>query len=224
LSSLRDAVPHWTESPSGIVTGRFDDGIGYILFPQCRDEQASDFDEAMETLKDTKALILDVRCNQGGSDKASKQVAGWFVAWPAVYTRERTRKDGKWTGPFDWVVRPREDGRTYTKPVVVLIGPRNMSSAEAFICMMRYGSRARLIGATTRGSSGNPLPHDLGNGVTVYLPSWETQNPDGSLREGHGIAPDIRVETDPDDLKNSDPVLDAALKSLRGGDDRGKSH
>jgi len=34
--------------------------------------------------------------------------------------------------------------------------------------------------------------------------------------EGHGVQPDIVVQTNPDQLANADPVLDAARKYIRG--------
>jgi C-terminal processing protease CtpA/Prc len=60
------------------------------------------------------------------------------------------------------------------------------------------------------------VPHDLGNGVTVYLSSWEDQLPDGTVLEGRGVKPDIIVKTKTDQLENADPVLEAARKYLRG--------
>lgn len=58
-------------------------------------------------------------------------------------------------------------------------GPKVVSSAEPFVLMMQFGAKATLIGEPTRGSSGRPVPHDLGNGVTVSLSSWEDQFPNG---------------------------------------------
>ena len=60
---------------------------------------------------------------------------------------------------------------------------------------LRVGAIA--LGSATKGSSGNPRPHDLGNGVTVFLSVWEDQLPDGSVLEGKGVTPDIEVEQDP---------------------------
>jgi C-terminal processing protease CtpA/Prc len=81
--------------------------------------------------------------------------------------------------------------------------------------MMQKVPGAKLIGQRSQGSSGNPKPHDLGNGVTVYVPSWRDLNVDGTDLEGVGIAPDIEVKTSPADFTNGDPVLEAGLKYLR---------
>ena len=102
----------------------------------------------------------------------------------------------------------------------MLIGPKVGSSAESFVLMMKHGAKARLIGDVTKGSSGRPIEHQLGNGVTVYLPSWEDELPDGTALEGRGVRPDTIVKTKPADFEKADPVLEAALKYLRGKDAR----
>ena len=216
IDVLQQKVPGWKEHPSGIITGRFDDGVGYILFSDCTKQQADGFDAAMDALKDTKALVLDARFNGGGDELAARQVAGRFVTQPTVYSKNRIREGGKWAGPFDRTVALPANQKPYGKPVAVLIGPKVGSSAESFVLMMKHGGKAKLFGEPTKGSSGRPMPHQLGNGVTVYLSSWEDQLPDGTTFEGKGVKPDTVVKATPQDLAKSDPVLDAALKYLRG--------
>lgn len=143
-------------------------------------------------------------------------MAGRFIEKPTVYSKNRIREGGEWKGPFDRVVEPRKDAERYSKPVAVLIGPKVGSSAESFVLMMKHGAKARLIGDVTKGSSGRPMPHQLGNGVTVYLSSWEDQLPDGTLLEGRGVRPDTVIKTNLKQLTTSDPVLEAAVKYLRG--------
>jgi len=96
------------------------------------------------------------------------------------------------------------------------MGPVCMSSNEAFLLMMRQAPESRLIGLPSQGSSGNPRRHDLGNGVTVSLPSWIAMTADGRAFEGVGLAPDAVVETRREDFERADPVLDEALAWLRG--------
>lgn len=94
------------------------------------------------------------------------------------------------------------------------MGPGNMSSCESFLLMMRQAG-ATLVGEKSYGASGNPKPHDLGNGVTVYLSSWNDMLPDGTPLEGRGVAPDVTVKATPAELEKGDSILDAALKILR---------
>ena len=216
FESLKKAVPNLAEHPSGLITGRFDDGIGYIAFTQCTNQQADAFDAALEQLKEAKALVLDARFNGGGDELAARRVAGRFVEEATIYSKNRIREGGQWKGPFNRVVEPRKDAPRFDKPVAVLIGPKVGSSAESFVLMMKHGGKARLVGDATKGSSGRPMAHELGNGVTVYLSSWEDQLPDGTVLEGRGVRPDTVIKATPRELQNSDTVVEAALKFLRG--------
>jgi C-terminal processing protease CtpA/Prc len=71
------------------------------------------------------------------------------------------------------------------------------------------------VGVKTWGSSGIPKPHALSNGVTVLVPSWEDQLPDGTILEGRGIEPDVPVKVQPGDLERDDPILEKGLEVLR---------
>jgi C-terminal processing protease CtpA/Prc len=90
-----------------------------------------------------------------------------------------------------------------------------MSSCEAFLLMMKQVPGCKSIGAKSYGSSGNPKPTDLGNGVTVYLPSWQSLRPDGTCFEGEGLAPDFPINATQVEFEAADPVLQAALTLLR---------
>jgi C-terminal processing protease CtpA/Prc len=60
--------------------------------------------------------------------------------------------------------------------------------------MMKKSPNCTTIGEKTWGSSGNPKPHDLGNGVTIMLPSWRDLDPDSNSIESIRLAPDLPVK------------------------------
>lgn len=95
--------------------------------------------------------------------------------------------------------------------MVVLMEPANMSSAEAFLLMMKQAPQYTLMGERSYGSSGNPRPVPLANGVSVHLPSWVTFTPEGIMLEGKGVSPDVFLEF-PRDSTDEDPLIDAALE------------
>jgi C-terminal processing protease CtpA/Prc len=172
----------------------------------------------LDELRETRALVIDVRVNGGGDERMAQEFAGCFVAERRLYAihvyRDPASQSG-FTAPRErWVepnaTRPRYEGR-----VAVLSGPVVMSSCESFLLMMKCVPDAVIIGAPSQGSSGNPRPHDLGNGVTVFLPSWKDLTPEGEEIEGIGIPPDIEVPTSPSDFQTADPVLAKALAYLR---------
>ena len=215
--TLRKAVADWKEHGGGVASGKVGDGIGYLLISDWSQGAAKGVDEGFAAVKDAKGLIIDVRLNGGGDEEMAKQFAGRFIDGPRVYSKNRIRRDGRWQGPFDRVVGPRAETDRYGGPVAVLIGPKVGSSCESFVLMMKQSPRCKLVGEATKGSSGNPRAFDLGNGVTVFLSSWEDQLPDGTVLEGRGVKPDVEVKTDLAELRQRDGVLEAGVEAVGKG-------
>ncbi|MCA8973064.1 MAG: hypothetical protein KDC95_24995, partial [Planctomycetes bacterium] len=113
------------------------------------------------------------------------------------------------------IVGNKDTEKQIRGPIALLTSRYCMSSNEAFVLMIRQAPDCVQIGQPTYGSSGNPKPHDLPNGATIVLPSWQAMRPDGTCFEGEGIAPDVTVEADAATLKSRDPILEKALELLR---------
>ena len=109
----------------------------------------------------------------------------------------------------------KEPARRYGRPIAVLTSRYVMSSNESFVLMLRQAKDCTVVGQPTFGSSGNAKPFELGNGVTVVVPSWQDLRPDGSCFEGKGLDPDVVVAATPADLEQQDPILKKALELLR---------
>lgn len=218
---LKNVVPGWQQLSSVVYTGRYTDGIGYILIASWSGEHAEALAQAYAAIWDfTEApgLIIDVRCNGGGAEPLAREFAGCFVDEPKVYAQHVYRSadaPGGFGQVNNRVLEPNKHRPRYRGKVVVLMGPANMSSCEAFLLMMKQVGGCKLVGETSYGGSGNPKPVNLGNGVSVFLPSWKAMRPDGTCFEGEGIRPDVIVEASEVELISRDPVLEAALKLLR---------
>ncbi len=221
LAVLGKVVPGFRKLSNGVYTGRFEDGIGYILIDSWSVDRTEALEQAYTVIgerPDAPGLIVDVRPNGGGAEPLAQQFAGCFVDKPVVYSKHVYRSAGAAGGfdePHDRILEPNKSRPKYRGKVAVLMGQANMSSCESFLLMMKQVPGCKLIGSTSYGSSGNPKPTDLGNGVTVYLPSWKNLRPDGTCLEGQGITPDIPIAVTPAALETTDPVLQAALTLLR---------
>lgn len=220
--SVRKAFPKLAPAGRIASTARTDDGIGYLCVTSFEREQRDEFERALDALRsllDCKALVLDVRPNSGGDEMLARRLAGFFVQDDKVYAAHRER-DPQAPGGFRdrqlRVVGPNPEPDVFRGPVAVLMGPTNMSSAEGFLLMMKQAPEAVLVGATSYGCSGNPIPHPLLPGLTVMLPSWQALRPDGTCFEGEGISPHITVHAKTAQFAEQDPVLDEALQRLRG--------
>jgi C-terminal processing protease CtpA/Prc len=218
---LRKVVPQFRKRSAVVYAGMFNDGIGYILISTWSRDNTKAFEQAYLALRAFSrfsGLIVDVRPNGGGAEPLAQEFAGCFVDKPVVYAKHVYRAvdapDG-FTQPRERVLQPNKNRPQYRGKVAVLMGQANMSSCEAFLLMMKQVPRCKLIGARSYGSSGNPKPTDLGNGVTVLVPSWRAMTPQGKCFEGQGISPDIPVAATPSQLESGDPVVQAALEWLR---------
>ena len=221
LKLLPKLVPNFQKHNANVSTGKFPDGIGYIYIDSWNGSQRQDFNElciALNKFSDAPGLIIDVRGNGGGDDSLAREFAGFFIDKPKLYAKNVNidpDNPGQFTSVYERYVQPNKARPKYRGKVAVLTGPVVMSSCESFVLMMKQVPGCVLVGEPTQGSSGNPKPHDLGNGVTVYLPSWKAMLPDGTCFEGKGIQPDILVKAQPKQITTKDPIIEAALEVLR---------
>lgn len=221
FSKLKELVPKWRKRSAVVFTGQFEDGIGYILIDSWARNHSEALEQTYEAIwefTDAPGLIIDVRGNGGGAEPLAQQFAGCFINEPKIYAQHVYRavdEPGGFTKPHNRILEPNKHRPRYRGKIAVLTGPVIMSSCEAFLLMMKQVPNCKLVGGKSQGSSGNPKPVNLGNGVTVFLPSWKAMRPDGTCFEAEGISPDIPVETTQTALVSRDPVIEAALKLLR---------
>jgi C-terminal processing protease CtpA/Prc len=214
LPSLQKAVPGWARKSPTVFAGQFGDGIGYVMITTWAKDRAKELQAAFDVLEDpqcSKGLIIDVRPNSGGDELLARAFAGCFVAEPRVYAKHTVRDGGKFSSIGARTVWPNPDHPRYQGKVAVLMGRANMSSCESFLLMMKQAENCTLVGERSYGSSGNPQPVTLGNGITLYVPSWKDLRPDGTCFEGEGLAPDLEVKAEAREFESGDPVLEAAL-------------
>jgi hypothetical protein len=221
LEFLVKEIPNRKDLSKYVSAGRFPNGIGYILIKSWTKNENQVLKPALRALKhlaNTRALIIDVRPNGGGAEPFAQQFAGCFTDRPVVYAKHISRDVNKadgWSQIRERTLKPNPDMLTYKGKVAVLMGQENMSSCEAFLLMMKQVPDCKLIGEKSYGSSGNPKPYELGNEVTIWLPSWKALRPDETCFEGQGIEPDINIVATESQLREKDPVLEAALKYLK---------
>lgn len=175
-------------------------------------------DEEMTNLESAESLIIDVRDNSGGNNTLASRLARRFIKTPKVYTEAFIRRQGSdELEKNEFKIEPSEP--QIDKPVVLLTGPKCLSSNELFILMLKDTGRAITIGETTGGGSGKPRSFNLTLGKKEYkinVPTWKLVRNNGQEIENVGIEPDIEVVPTPEDvIKNRDPVLEEAVSYLK---------
>lgn len=182
--------------------------VGYVKISGMAGDPAAmeEFGRAMRELERSRAMVLDLRGNRGGSGQMSNAVISHFTA-PGLLTLTRFNvRDGD-TIPrrtLEQVAGPRR----VDVPLFVLVDSLTVSAGEDAAFVLHNLGRATLIGETTRGGGRNNQFFPAGSGFMVSISIAKVWDPcTGKEWERTGIAPDIRVP--------SAQALDAALQAAR---------
>ena len=205
--SLEEVCKQYVENPkkcgNKIITyGRLktDKTVGYIHIAAFssgqtginqKQEWAGDIDIALNELKDTRCMILDVRGNRGGLTGNVSRISGRFCAKNKVYAISRT-KNGKGKNDFDSGVELeiKKNGKwQYTKPVVLLTNAQTMSAGEEFSMAMKSQPHVIQVGNHTCGVFSLSLERVMINGWKYSVSVQKVCDPDGNIPEGKGIIP-----------------------------------
>jgi C-terminal processing protease CtpA/Prc len=205
--------------------GTHPSGLGYIrilsFFTNTREERlkvADEFDEALEKLKNTPGLIIDIRENTGGFGNAQKRIIGRFITEKTkvdiAYTKNGAghkdfKKDETYFAPTgNW---------QYTKPIAMLMNAITGSACDLFACRMISTGKPITIGTTTHGNlTGECVYVVLPCNLIVRVSNGYVSNASGRIIEGNGNVPQIHIEPTINDIvKGTDPVLMQAVQTLR---------
>ncbi|MBN1224710.1 MAG: hypothetical protein JXB23_15800 [Candidatus Aminicenantes bacterium] len=196
--------------------------IGYFHFKGFGNipESTAVIDEIIDTFKEAKAIIVDVRKNSGGDDRVGKLIADRFADRKRLYMITYTRNGPAYddfTPPKYWYVEP--DGlRQFTKPVVLLINRLSISAAENFALAMRVLPHVTLVGDLTSGVFADVYGDELPNGWRFAVSYKLFVDYNGFCWEGIGVPPDLRIlNTKEDEQQGNDRVLEFAVELLDSG-------
>jgi len=176
-------------------------------------------DAFFEDVKDSKAMIIDLRINGGGFTPIGLYLANRFVS-TVEWAFSIQTKNGPGPDDFDediaHYVGP-EGSSQYTKPVVILTDDFTASNAEDFTICLKTQEHVTQMGNISSGIFSNKsLQKFFPNGwSTTYTHQLYTY-PDGTSPEGMGLIPDVEVPYTKEDWENgSDKVLEAAIEFLK---------
>ncbi len=187
---------------------------GHVVFASFTERSSVQVRLAVERLlkRGAKGIVLDMRGNGGGLLTEAVDTASIFLPdGTIVSTAGRSRPRHVYTATGGAIKR--------SVPVVVLVDRGTASSAEIVTGALQDRHRARVVGTRTFGKGVFQEIRELSNGgaldVTVgqyFLPSGRNLGGKG-VKEGVGIAPDVRAKDDPDTPRR-DEALDTALQTL----------
>jgi C-terminal processing protease CtpA/Prc len=169
--------------------------VGYLKFNMFADPDVCGptASAAMNFLAGTRALIVDMRENGGGSPSMVAYVSSYLFS-------ERTHLNDLWnrragTTEEFWT-RDSVPGRRFggEKPVYVLTSARTFSGAEEFSYNLKSLKRATIVGETTGGGAHPVSGHRIDEHFMIGVPFARAINPITHTNwEGVGVEPDIKV-------------------------------
>lgn len=192
-----------------------DNNIGYLDIREFVDPKYGNetLSAAMQFIRNTNAIIIDLRHNDGGSPDMVQLLASYFFSSKRVhlanhYNRPKNELTESWTLPnVSGILKPDVD-------VYILTSNKTFSAAEAFSYQLKQLKRATIVGEKTAGGAhltGSVIATDK---FYVRIPQGRTTSPvTNSNWEGVGVTPDIEVST-------TEALKAAQAKALEGIKDR----
>lgn len=216
LHSLEDYFSTYNVKNKALEYGTLKAGPGYIRIKTFSGEvPRTDYeaiDEILSALSSSTAIIIDVRSNGGGNSLNADLIASRFNDTERVAFRWRRRNGSNRDDFTEWrdTYTQVHSGYRYDKPIAILTNRRSFSSTEWFVSLMKTMPQTTIIGDTTGGGSGNPIPRVLPNGWSLRVSNTQKMLPDGYDYQYQGIRPDIPVWIT---LKDAEQEIDTILET-----------
>jgi hypothetical protein len=143
-----------------------------------------------------KNVVLDLSCNQGGDADAAIYVLSWMLGDGFIHLKDTSSKaqattyyrcDANMDHEFN------SDDTVYGMNLYCLVSPISFSCGNLVPAMFKESGKVGLIGQTTGGGTGSPLPMSLPDG-TSYAESGFRQV--STLKNGSYYDIDRGVEAD----------------------------
>lgn len=166
----------------------------------------SSIQAAMELLKHTQGMILDLRNNGGGDETSANAILATFLPPgqkpPLLIESRGQQKSMPVLGELDW---PRYSER---KKLVILINNRTFSAPESLAFSLQEIGRALVVGSSSAGGAHmTDRPLKVCDGYELGIPNKRPVSRfTGKNWEGTGVIPNIESN----DLK----AIKVALKKL----------
>jgi carboxyl-terminal processing protease len=188
--------------------------IGIIRFNIWMPVLARQFDIAMDSLRQSDGIILDIRGNFGGVAGMAMGFAGHFVDTVIPVGVMKTRvQDMKFAINPRRVNTANQRVTPFAGPLAIVVDELSISTSEVFAGGLQALSRARIIGSQTAGQALPAVAERLPNGDILYHAIADFLSPSGARMEGDGVIPDQPVRLTRDALlEGRDPALDAAVR------------
>jgi carboxyl-terminal processing protease len=206
-----------------VTSAKLTSGFGYIRFDEFHPSLVKDFKIAVENLRTSPGIILDLRRNRGGVGATLEAMATLFFENKTLFERRMSRKqvtaserDGRRTKETQVFVGKKGE-QIYPGPVVILVSAYSASATEVFAAGMQDSGRAKLVGSPSCGCVLG-ITHDrvMKGGGVLEISEVLWFSPKDRKLEGEGVIPDrVATPTIASLREKRDLVLEAGEKMLQ---------
>ena len=163
--------------------------IGVIKVSSFNLETEKQVIEALDEVRRTSAVVLDLRGNPGGYMPAGINVAKLFLP-PQARVISEVDKSGRAT-----VYTNDGVGSETQLPLYVLVDQRTASASEILTAALQDNHRATVVGTRTFGKGRIQNILEIGEGSGIAVTKAKYMTPDGRDIHGVGITPDVESKT-----------------------------
>ena len=176
---------------------------------------AEDLPIMMRELKDTKAIIFDLR---NYPEFIWDELVSYLNKEKKIYAHY-TQPDLRYPGRFVWISADsigKQNPAPYKGKVVILMDEGTQSRAESFVMALQTVDGAITIGRQTSGADGNIADFTFFDDKTTWITGLGVFYPDGRETQRIGIVPTINVPLTLEDIRSGrDGILEKAIEILK---------
>jgi len=196
-------------------------GFGYVDLARL---QGGEVDKMFETIKNTPAVIFDMRGYPNGTAWSiaprlteKKNVVAALFSRPFLEAPSMSDSEYAYTPEYSFAQQiPERKGDVYKGKVVMLINEDAISQSEHTCMFFEAATDVTFIGTPTAGANGDVTFMVLPGNLQVSFTGHNVRHADGRQLQRVGIQPTIRVApTIRGTIEKRDEILERAIKFLQ---------
>lgn len=186
--------------------------IGYLRIDNFQEHTAEQLQKAIVSLEKEgmKALIVDLRDNQGGLMTAAISCAELFLPGGSGIISVASKIDVQ----RQKHVAPDNKKITDTQ-LIVLVNERSASASEIFSASIQDNKRGKIVGVKTFGKASIQSVIPLDETTAFKLTTAQYVTPSGRLIDGAGVEPDFVVVNGAAGSENQEAQVEKALELFK---------